>query len=380
MTVEGQQRSLGLSFDQMQPYSNAPQFGGPWTSAASNPTQLFSASSLAPSNASLDAMAKQQTASRLGASSMPYTDIPVSAPSLSAGGMAVSYGSSPLMSLPQDLLNATPRLSNESSPSVSSSSSSSSYHAPEAGYSAASSTATSSASQPPTYVTSTSAPYDATTFAQARTGYAMQAPADSSSFGSSLAGDRRMSQPAISPSSFSAAMDRSRQRPISLADFGRGVTAVKVSQGGYRDVLEPSRMSMAADLGLGEDVTPRNIYGAPPRDNTDSYGFPSAHSSSSSISSPNAYQSYYSSMDSLSEYSSTNESVESFPSRTLPRPQSLLSGSAPAGPQSMMSQFNSKVSSSAQKKHRCKICDKRFTRPSSLQTHMYSHTGEKRTS
>ncbi|WP_368858692.1 C2H2-type zinc finger protein [Oceanobacillus saliphilus] len=34
--------------------------------------------------------------------------------------------------------------------------------------------------------------------------------------------------------------------------------------------------------------------------------------------------------------------------------------------------------SNAQKKHKCKVCDKRFTRPSSLQTHMYSHTGEKR--
>ncbi|KAF2863360.1 hypothetical protein K470DRAFT_207468, partial [Piedraia hortae CBS 480.64] len=29
------------------------------------------------------------------------------------------------------------------------------------------------------------------------------------------------------------------------------------------------------------------------------------------------------------------------------------------------------------KKHKCKVCEKRFTRPSSLQTHMYSHTGEK---
>ena len=45
----------------------------------------------------------------------------------------------------------------------------------------------------------------------------------------------------------------------------------------------------------------------------------------------------------------------------------------------MMGQFSSKVSSSTQKKHKCKVCDKRFTRPSSLQTHMYSHTGEKRT-
>ncbi|KAK6841836.1 C2H2 finger domain containing protein FlbC [Apiospora arundinis] len=49
----------------------------------------------------------------------------------------------------------------------------------------------------------------------------------------------------------------------------------------------------------------------------------------------------------------------------------------PPAPQSMMGQFSSKVSSSTQKKHKCKVCDKRFTRPSSLQTHMYSHTGEK---
>lgn len=32
----------------------------------------------------------------------------------------------------------------------------------------------------------------------------------------------------------------------------------------------------------------------------------------------------------------------------------------------------------SRKKHKCNFCGKRFTRPSSLQAHMYSHTGEKR--
>ena len=44
---------------------------------------------------------------------------------------------------------------------------------------------------------------------------------------------------------------------------------------------------------------------------------------------------------------------------------------------SMMSTFNSKDSDSNQKKHVCPVCKKRFTRPSSLTTHIYSHTGEK---
>ncbi|KAK9380492.1 uncharacterized protein V2V93DRAFT_370818 [Kockiozyma suomiensis] len=44
---------------------------------------------------------------------------------------------------------------------------------------------------------------------------------------------------------------------------------------------------------------------------------------------------------------------------------------------SLMSSFNSRVSAGTQKKHKCPVCNKRFTRPSSLQTHIFSHTGEK---
>ncbi|KAL8716786.1 MAG: hypothetical protein Q9225_005912 [Loekoesia sp. 1 TL-2023] len=149
------------------------------------------------------------------------------------------------------------------------------------------------------------------------------------------------------------------------------------SHNSYGDALDAGRgmVAMSQDL-----TTPRNIYG--PRSDrassAESYGFPSSHSTHSSISSTSTYPSYYGSMDSsVSEYSSQSD-MESVSSRTLPRPTGLIGPNMPPAPQSMMGQFNSKLSSSTQKKHKCKVCDKRFTRPSSLQTHMYSHTGEKR--
>ncbi|KAM0799247.1 hypothetical protein BDR22DRAFT_324998 [Usnea florida] len=135
-------------------------------------------------------------------------------------------------------------------------------------------------------------------------------------------------------------------------------------------------------VALSQDLTtPRNIYGGSRSDrasSNDGYGFPSAHSSHSSVSDGSYNPSYYSGSvaSSVSDYGS-NSDMESVNSRTLPRPSGLIGTNSLPAPQSMMSQFNSKVSSSTQKKHKCKICDKRFTRPSSLQTHMYSHTGEK---
>ncbi|EGX93961.1 C2H2 conidiation transcription factor [Cordyceps militaris CM01] len=136
----------------------------------------------------------------------------------------------------------------------------------------------------------------------------------------------------------------------------------------FADALDASHGMLA----MSQD-TPRNIYGGRnDRSSVDSYGFPSTHSTSSSISSTGNISSYYG--DSVSDYSTAGSDIES---RTLPRPQGLLGAPMPPAPQSMMGQFSSKVSSSTQKKHKCKVCDKRFTRPSSLQTHMYSHTGEK---
>lgn len=152
------------------------------------------------------------------------------------------------------------------------------------------------------------------------------------------------------------------------------------SQASY-DVLDAGRdiIAMSQDL---TTPTPKHPYGSrSDRSSADSYGFPSAHSPHSSISSASTYPTYYnSSVDasSVSDYGSQSDSMESMSSRTLPRPSGLMNSVQPPAPQSMMGQFNSKVSSSTQKKHKCKVCDKRFTRPSSLQTHMYSHTGEKR--
>lgn len=153
-----------------------------------------------------------------------------------------------------------------------------------------------------------------------------------------------------------------------------------------RGLQNDDRRSFADALDAGQGMlamsqeTPRAIY--PPnnrsRGSTDSYGFPSTHSTSSSISSASNYGGgyYAGSIDSsVSDYSTAGSDIESVTSRTLPRPN--LMTQPPPAPQSMMGQFSSKVSSSTQKKHKCKVCDKRFTRPSSLQTHMYSHTGEK---
>ena len=153
------------------------------------------------------------------------------------------------------------------------------------------------------------------------------------------------------------------------------------SQPSFNDALDASRGMVALS---GQDLTtPRNLYDTrSDRSSQDGYGFPATHSSHSSISGASSsyggsYASYAESTgSSVSDYGSQSD-LESVNSRTLPRPSGLIANNGLPPPQSMMGQFNSKVSSSTQKKHKCKICDKRFTRPSSLQTHMYSHTGEK---
>lgn len=228
--------------------------------------------------------------------------------------------------------------------------------------------------------------------------YTAQAPSVSAAYSGghlpapSLATDVSASRPYGASYTTSAATSGSTFAPTSAPQYSSsyGYPADRRSSHAFGHTSEAERQSFsdALDASRGmvamsqSDITPRNIYGntGPTRGSTDSYGFPSSHSSHSSISSASTYPTYYNSSvseASVGDYSSASESVDMPSSRTLPRPNGLIGGNLPPAPQSMMGQFSSKVSSSSQKKHKCKICDKRFTRPSSLQTHMYSHTGEK---
>lgn len=286
-----------------------------------------------------------------------YASAPISAASAGSPLLADVYSAQDLLTMPQDLLSPTRPVST--------------------GY--GNENAYSSAPSPPVHnYAPTSTPYDHMGYAPApvRSTYALQHQDHA----------RRLSQPSVSSTSFiTMSEDVQRlQRQNSLIDFNdRGLQQQQhESTRSFGDAIDASRGMIA----ISQNATPRNIYGGQGRvgrGSGDSYGFPTTHSTSSSISSSGTYPSYFGgSVDSsVSDYSNAGSDIESVSSRTLPRPSGLLSGGGmPPAPQSMMGQFSSKVSSSTQKKHKCKVCDKRFTRPSSLQTHMYSHTGEKRKS
>jgi hypothetical protein len=348
MTIDNQQRFGGMNFDHM-PYTNPPQFTNPWTSSSPSQTHNVYATS---HNLSLDSMKQQPQAARMSnnASMGSYASVPITTASSGSPLLADVYGSQGLLTIPQDLLSPNRSMSTG--------------YGHEAPFTSAPSPVHSSYAP-------TSSPYDSMGYAQApvRSTYAIQAQENT----------RRLSQPSVPSTSFDIAADARLQRQNSLIDFNdRGLQ--NDSTRSFGDAIDASRGMIA----MSQNTTPRNIYGPQGRagrGSGDSYGFPTTHSTSSSISSTGTYPSYFGgSVDSVSDYSNAGSDIESVSSRTLPRPSGLLNGGIPPAPQSMMGQFSSKVSSSTQKKHKCKVCDKRFTRPSSLQTHMYSHTGEKRKS
>ncbi|KAI9668992.1 MAG: hypothetical protein M1829_005220 [Trizodia sp. TS-e1964] len=163
------------------------------------------------------------------------------------------------------------------------------------------------------------------------------------------------------------------QAPRRISD--PAMLASHAQRDSYVDILGASQGMLA----MSQDITPRNIYGNTGRVDrlSTDYGFPPTHSSSSSISSASSHAYYEPTDGSITDYSSASEHYDSLSaSRKLPLPEVGALG-LPAAAMSMMGQFNSKLPTTCQKRHKCKVCDKRFTRPSSLQTHMYSHTGEK---
>ncbi|KXL48362.1 hypothetical protein M433DRAFT_76201 [Acidomyces richmondensis BFW] len=222
------------------------------------------------------------------------------------------------------------------------------------------------------------ATYPASAHATAASYVPTSAPQYQTSYGYQT--DRRSSHPSVASTMFvGGPIEAPKQRQSSLVDINHRMNhASEAERQSFSDALDASRGMVAMSQ---SEITPRNIYGnaSSSRSSLESYGFPTSHSSHSSISSASYGYNYNSSVSeaSVGDYSSASESVDMPHSRTLPRPSGLIAANLPPAPQSMMGQFSSKVSSSSQKKHKCKICDKRFTRPSSLQTHMYSHTGEK---
>ena len=333
MTLDTQQRHhLGsMGFDHMPYSAGPPHFTNPWGAnpPAHSSSHMFS-TSLAASNMGYDPLPKPQTA-RTTTISTPYPSLPASAPPLGTGNFpSLPYNQPELLSSSQDLL-------------------ASSRSAYDQSYSSAPSQAATS------YATHTGTYAPVANYAQS---FMQQQQQDSG---------RRLSQRSVLAS----------LKTCETKDADRNSSSAPLTQSAFGDALDGARGMVA----MSQDITPRNIYGPRlDRSSPDSYGFPSTHSSHSSISS-GTYPQYYtgsSAESSITDYSSASESLDQLPSRTLPRPSGLSVSTMPPAPQSMMGSFNSKVSPNTQKKHKCKVCDKRFTRPSSLQTHMYSHTGEKR--
>jgi hypothetical protein len=103
----------------------------------------------------------------------------------------------------------------------------------------------------------------------------------------------------------------------------------------------------------------------------------------SNIYSPAIHYDYFlpheaaSTTSSLSEYSDASSYCSGASSQSLSRPPVFLSDLRPP-PKIKFELFRNVSKSINEKAHKCTICDKQFTRPSSLRLHSFTHTGEKR--
>ncbi|EER43140.1 C2H2 zinc finger protein [Histoplasma capsulatum H143] len=338
MVIENRNRQYGggMGYDNAfhsQVHPSTPQFNEPWAAHSSpHPPQPIYPTSMPASSVALNHPVKRAEVSRPTAISMPYSTVPVPAPSISPSSNynpASTYpGSEQIIVLPPEI----PRTTFDQAQGYTSVSPITSF---------------------------TPANYPPMDYAQSLQHQHQHQHQPQQQHHHQHSNPRNMPQGNEPPS--------------------QTVPSQPPPASAYGDALDASRGMVA----LSQDLaTPRNMYGSQSsRGPREAYGFPATHSSASSISSAGNYPILQCvsclCRSSVTDYSSTtSESYDGMPSRTLPRPSNLIHSSI-SGPQSMMSQFSSKVPSNTQKKHKCKVCDKRFTRPSSLQTHMYSHTGEK---
>ncbi|ODH53729.1 hypothetical protein GX48_00147 [Paracoccidioides brasiliensis] len=345
MVLENQNRQYGGGMGYSNAYHNhvhagPPQFNDAWAAhSSSHPPQPIYSTSIPTSSVVVNPIVKRDEVSRPTAISLPYASVPASAPSMTTSSSSYNPAPSAYSCSEQQLIVMAPEIPRTN------------FEQPQ-GYTSAS---------PINSFTPTNYP-----------------PMD---YGQSLHQQQQQQQQHHHHQQQQQQQQHANGRNISLGNEPPAQTSPSqtLPSSTYGDALDASRGMVA----LSQDLaTPRNIYGPQNiRGSREAYCFTSAHSSASSISSAGNCPYYSASVvsvdSSVTDYSSTtSESHDAMPSRTLPRPSGLIHGAIP-GPQSMMGQFSSKIPSNTQKKHKCKICDKRFTRPSSLQTHMYSHTGEK---
>ena len=108
MVVDNQHRPFGGNLGYEHLYSNAPHFTDPWASQSSAPAsnQVYSTSM----NTSTMPVHKQEPSSRPTGISMPYSSIPVSAPSMVSAATSYptsAYGSSDLMGYSSEMPKTT---------------------------------------------------------------------------------------------------------------------------------------------------------------------------------------------------------------------------------------------------------------------------------
>ena len=236
---------------------------------------------------------------------------------------------------------------------------------------------------------------------------------DISPLRSQLPAERRLSQPVVSSSLFLSADSLPKPRQASLTDtsfrprpdldFAQAATSAATSAAASSASVAAQAAAVAQAQAVAGLDSRTLLLGQPaprPRQDSTNSAYQSSHSASSSVSSTHSFPYYHhaGSIDSSATDYSDGTGYAHEPglvrsSRTPTAPyltggstcsggsgSSGGGGGGPAVPNRMMTTFSSKITSGTQKKHKCKVCDKRFTRPSSLQTHTYSHTGEKRMS